>query len=485
MHKIAGVMHIYFMGICGTAMGNAALLMKELGHEVSGSDKGIYPPMSDLLVNSGIKIYDGYSAERLLFLRPDLVVVGNVISRGNPEIEWLLESRAFEYVSLPELLKTQLLKSRRNIVVSGTHGKTTTSSIAAFLLREHGDKPGWLIGGVPRDLSAGASAGEPAKPFVIEGDEYDTAFFDKRSKFVQYLPEILLINNIEFDHADIFRDLADVKRAFSHVARLVPRNGCVVANGDDDNVAEILAKITWTPILRVGVGENCDVRIRDFAETAAGSEFALTWKGRDWGKVAWSQSGIFNARNAAMAATACAVFCAGDKAEWEFPLGALAKFQGVKRRREILVDTPKLVVVEDFGHHPTAIRLTLAALRQRYPSRKLVCAFEPRSNTAVRRVLQNDFANALATADAVFIAPIFRPERFRAGEALDTATVAENLRSRGIEAHAPTTIDELLEMVEATADKASEREPAVVVFFSNGAFGGIIKKFANLYRPLF
>ncbi len=478
-------MHIYFMGVCGTAMGNAALLMRELGHEVSGSDTGIYPPMSDLLLSSGIKIYDGYSAERLLFLKPDLVVVGNVISRGNAEIEWLLESRAVDYVSLPELLRLHLLKSRRNIVVSGTHGKTTTSSITAFLLRENGEDPGWLIGGVPQDLPTGASTGKSGKPFVIEGDEYDTAFFDKRSKFIQYLPEILLINNIEFDHADIFRDLQDVKRTFSHVARLVPRNGCVIANGDDTNVAEILQGITWTQVLRVGVGENCDVKIRDFTETPDGSEFSLVWKDHEWGKVSWKQSGIFNARNAAMAATACAVFCAGEKPEWEFPLDALSRFRGVKRRREILVDTPKISVVEDFGHHPTAIRLTLDALRGRFPNRKIVCAFEPRSNTAVRNVLQDDFANALAGADTVFVAPIFRPERFRQGEALDVATVAKNLRECGIEAFAPETITELFEKLETVASATSEASPVVVVFFSNGAFGGIIKKFADLHRPLF
>ena len=477
-------MHIYFMGICGTAMGNAALLMRELGHEVSGADTGIYPPMSEMLLNSGIKIYDGYSAERLSFLNPDLVVVGNVVSRGHPEIEWLLESRAIDYVSLPELLRTKLLKSRHNIVVSGTHGKTTTSSLAAFLLREAGKNPGWLIGGVPFDLPTGSNPGREDSPFVIEGDEYDTAFFDKRSKFIQYLPEILLINNIEFDHADIFRDLQDVLRTFSHVLRLVPRNGCIVVNGDDENVASILGNVDWAQILRVGIGENCDVRIRDFRETAEGSEFSLEWRGRDWGKISWRQSGLFNARNAAMAATAAAVFCAGEKREWEFPLDALSRFRGVKRRREILVDTPALVAIEDFGHHPTAIKFTLEALRERYPNRKLICAFEPRSNTAVRSVLQKDFTESLARADAAFVAPIFRPERFKPGESLDTAQIAAELRSRGVEAHAPERVETLLCELENEADKASADAPAVVVFFSNGAFGGIIKNFAQNYKPL-
>ncbi len=475
-------MHIYFMGICGTAMGNAALLMRSLGHEVSGSDKGIYPPMSDMLRDSGVKIYDGYSAERLAFLHPDLVVVGNVVSRGHPEMEWLLESRAIDYVSLPELLRTRLLKHRRDIVVAGTHGKTTTSSLAAFLLRERGENPGWLIGGVPRDLPGGSAPGTDGGPFVIEGDEYDTAFFDKRSKFIQYLPQILVLNNLEFDHADIFRDLQDVQRTFSHVIRLVPRDGYIVANGDDANLAPLLENVTWAPIVRVGLGENCDVRICDFRETPASSEFSLTWRGNAWGHVAWAQSGIFNARNAAMAATACALYCAGEQKEWEFPLDALAKFRGVKRRREILTDTPALVAIEDFGHHPTAIKLTLQALRERYPNRRLIAAFEPRSNTAVRKILQDAFTDALANADAALIAPVHHASG--GAEKMNTAEVAAALRSRGTDARAPESTERLFVELEELADAATEDAPAVVVFFSNGAFGGIIRRFADFHRPL-
>lgn len=463
-------------------MGNAALLMRALGHDVSGSDKNVYPPMSDALRNAGVKIYDGYSAERLSFIRPDLVVVGNVVSRGHPEMEWLLESRALDYVSLPELLRTRLLKNRHNIVVAGTHGKTTTTALAAFLLREHGENPGWLVGGVPRDLPGGSAPGTDGGAFVIEGDEYDTAFFDKRSKFIQYLPEILVLNNLEFDHADIFRDLQDVQRTFSHVIRLVPRNGYIVANGDDANLAPLLENVSWAPIVRVGLGENCDVRIHDFRETPEGSAFSLTWRVNVWGDVAWSQSGIFNARNAAMAATACALFTASDKPEWAFPLDALARFQGVKRRREILVETPSLVAVEDFGHHPTALKLTLQALRERYPSRKLIAAFEPRSNTAVRKLMQDAFTDALGNADAALIAPVHHASG--GAEKMDTAEVARALCSRGIDAVAPETLDELFEKLETLADGASPENPALVVFFSNGAFGGIIKRFADLYRPL-
>lgn len=476
-------MHIYFMGICGTAMGNAALLMRALGNEVSGSDQNVYPPMSDTLRDAGIKIYDGYSAERLSFIHPDLVVVGNVVSRGHPEMEWLLESRALDYVSLPELLRTRLLKKRHNIVVAGTHGKTTTSSITAFLLREHGENPGWLIGGVPLDLQCGATPGQDGGAFVIEGDEYDTAFFDKRSKFIQYLPEILVLNNLEFDHADIFRDLQDVQRTFSHVIRLVPRNGYIVANGDDENLAPLLENVSWAPVVRVGLGENCDVRIHDFRETPEGSTFRLTYRGNAWGNVAWSQSGIFNARNAAMAATASALFSAtDDDFAHAFPLDALARFQGVKRRREILVDTPSLVVVEDFGHHPTALKLTLQALRERYPTRKIIAAFEPRSNTAVRKLMQDAFTDALGNADVALIAPVHHASG--GAEKMNTEEVAQTLRSRGKIAFSPQKIEELFEELEKIVDAASQENPAVVVFFSNGAFGGIIKRFADMYRPL-
>lgn len=476
-------MHVYFMGICGTAMGNAALLMRSLGHEVSGSDKGIYPPMSDLLKNAGVKIYDGWSAERLALVHPDLVVVGNVVSRGHPEMEWLLDTRAFDYVSLPELLRTRLLKKRRNIVVAGTHGKTTTTSIAAFLLRECGENPGWLVGGVPRDLPGGAAAGTDGGAFVIEGDEYDTAFFDKRSKFVQYLPEILVLNNLEFDHADIFRDLQDVQRAFSHVMRIVPRRGCIIANGDDENLAPLLDAVTWTRVLRVGVGENCDLRIRDFRETPRGSSFSLAWRGNAWGSAAWTQSGLFNARNAACAAAACAVFASPDAPErTPFPSAPLEKFQGVKRRREILLDTPALVVAEDFGHHPTALRLTLSALRERYPERKIIAAFEPRSNTAVRRLMQDAFADALAVADAALIAPVHHASG--GAEKMDTRELARTLRSRGREAEAPETLEQVFPALEKFADAATADAPALVVFFSNGAFGGLIRRFADFHRPL-
>lgn len=473
-------MHIYFLGICGTAMGNAALLMRALGHTVSGSDTGVYPPMSDLLRDAGITILEGWDATRLENLKPDLVVIGNVAARGHPEVEWLLETRSLPYVSLPELLRLHILNRRQNIVVSGTHGKTTTTALTTHLLRAQGADPGYLIGGVPRDLPSGTAPGHDGGTFVIEGDEYDSAFFDKRSKFIQYLPSLLLINNVEFDHADIFRDLPDILRTFSHVARLVPRNGAIIANGDDSNVAQILSAVSWCPVLRVGIGENNDVRIENFSENSSDSTFSLTWNKQPWATVRWNLPGLFNARNAAMAAAAAALALQPKKPH-HFSPTALNTFQGVKRRQEKHIDSDRLVVIEDFGHHPTAIAATLVSLRARYPHHRIVAAFEPRSNTAVRKVLQNQFQEALSHADCIFLAPVHRAEKYGA-DCLDTTAISSALQSQGKTAVAASDHEALLAGLRTEADRTSADHPALVVFFSNGAFGGIIQKF--LQGPL-
>ncbi len=468
-------MRIYFLGICGTAMGNVALLLRSMGHEVLGADTGIYPPMSDYLRQAGIEILEGWSAERLAKLKPDLVVVGNIASRGHPEVEWLLCNPSQAYVSLPELLRTQLLNQRRNIVVAGTHGKTTTTCLAAYLLRAQGLNPGWLVGGVPRDLPEASFAGQKGGPFVIEGDEYDTAFFDKRSKFIQYLPHVLAINNCEFDHADIFRDLTDVLRTFSHVLRIVPSNGAVVANGDDANVASLLTGVTWAPIWRVGVGPGNDAVIQDFKETPEGASFTLSWRGRFWGKVSWSLPGIFNARNAAMAAVSAGLLIDAQDPT-NLSLAPLAEFRGVQRRQQVLVSRPQLVVIEDFGHHPTALQLTLESLRARYPQHTLVACFEPRSNTAARKVMQDAFQAALQLADEVFLSPPHRGDKL--GEArFDSDGVAAALTQAGRLGFAPSSNEALLSTLLERTRHATQ--PRCVVFFSNGSFGGIIKKFAE------
>jgi UDP-N-acetylmuramate: L-alanyl-gamma-D-glutamyl-meso-diaminopimelate ligase len=466
---------LYFMGVCGTAMGNAALLARSAGHEVAGADSGIYPPMSSVLADAGVKVHEGYDPVRLASLGPDLVVVGNAMTRGNAEIEWLLDTRALPFTSLPAMLHDHVLLHRRNIVVAGTHGKTTTTALAAHLLRENGRDPGYLIGGVPQDPPTGSHLGAAADPFVIEGDEYDSAFFDKRSKFIHYAPHVAVFNNLEFDHADIFRDLADVQRAFIHFSRIVPRNGFAVINGDDGNL-RALGTMPWTRVVRVGMDEGNDARIVDFSETPSGSCFSLLWRGAPWAKVEWSLFGSYNARNAAMAATASGL-ALGDDPPRAISLGALARFRGVRRRQEVLVSLPGLTVIEDFGHHPTALAETLRSLRARFPGAVLTAVFEPRSNTARVRTLQMGFARALAQADEVYLGAVSRAEALREDERFDAEAVAGNLEAQGVRAWQFGRNGDLHDAL--AADTLPARgSPRVVIFFTNGSFDGIIGRFA-------
>jgi UDP-N-acetylmuramate: L-alanyl-gamma-D-glutamyl-meso-diaminopimelate ligase len=468
-------MKIYFMGICGTAMGNAALLARACGHDVAGADSNIYPPMSTVLMDAGIRAHEGYDPARLQSLGPDLVVIGNAMMRGNPEIEWLLDTRAIPITSLPAMLHDQVLCRRRNVVISGTHGKTTTTAIAAHLLCGNGRDPGYLIGGVPQDPPTGSHLGSAADPFVIEGDEYDSAFFDKRSKFIHYSPFVAVFNNLEFDHADIFRDLADVQRTFVHFSRIIPRNGYAVLNGDDSNL-RILGPMPWTRVVRVGMDEGNDTRIVDFSETAAGSSFALLWRGAPWGTVKWSLPGAYNARNAAMAATAAGLAVEGERPTG-LSLGPLERFRGVRRRQEVLVSGSQLTIVEDFGHHPTAIAETLRSFRTRFPGAMLTAVFEPRSNTARVKTLQAGFERALSEADEVYVGPVNRAGALSAEERFDPEAVAENLEAQGIHArHFPSNG----ELHDALAAETLPRrgQPRVVIFFSNGSFDGIIGKYA-------
>jgi UDP-N-acetylmuramate: L-alanyl-gamma-D-glutamyl-meso-diaminopimelate ligase len=468
-------MKLYFMGICGTAMGNAALLARAAGHDVLGADAGVYPPMSDVLAQAGITVHEGYQPERLAALAPDLVVIGNAMSRGNPEVEWLLETRALKFTSLPAWLSDGVLAQRQNLVICGTHGKTTTTALTAFLLRENGRDPGFLIGGVPLDPPTGHHLGAAADPFVIEGDEYDSAFFDKRSKFIHYQPHIAVLNNLEFDHADIFRDLADVQRTFTHLTRIVPRNGWLVLNGDDENL-RALPKATWTQVLRVGTGEGNDVRIESFEESAHGSRFTLLWQGRDWAQVHWPLPGLFNARNAAMAGVAAALALHPHEPT-RLDLAPLARFRGVKRRQERLVEHDRLTVIEDFGHHPTALAETLRSLRARFPGTRLTAVFEPRSNTARTKTLQTGFLEALSLADEVYIGAINRADKLGADQRFDVDEVCAALRGRGRMARTAGTNHELLQQL-LLATIASDETKRLVIFFSNGSFDGIIAEYA-------
>ena len=466
-------MKIYFMGICGTAMGNAALLSRAAGHEVLGADSGVYPPMSTVLEKAGISLHDGYDAARLARLAPDLVVIGNAMSRGNPEVEWLLSTRQIPFTSLPASLHEQVLARRKNLVICGTHGKTTTTALTAYLLRSAGKDPGFLIGGVPQDPPVGSHLGSQSDPFVIEGDEYDSAFFDKRSKFIHYAPHVAVLNNLEFDHADIFRDLADVVRTFTHLTRIVPANGFVVLNGDDPNL-KALGAMPWTQVIRVGLSEGCDVRISGFSESPTGSTFTLQWRDTPWAQVSWGLTGLYNARNAAMAATAAGLALDPVRPS-ALSLSALASFRGVKRRQEILLSLPNLTVIEDFGHHPTALAETLRSLRNRFPGFVISAAFEPRSNTARTKVLEGAFQEALGLADEVYLGPVNRGEKLAIAERFDAPGVAAALRGRGLFAEAYPDNEALLAALTGRVRSSGER-PRLVAFFTNGSFDGIIAR---------
>jgi UDP-N-acetylmuramate: L-alanyl-gamma-D-glutamyl-meso-diaminopimelate ligase len=472
-------MRLYFMGICGTAMGNAAILARSAGNEVMGADSNVYPPMSTVLAEAGIRVYEGYDPSRLKELCPDLVVIGNAMTRGNPEVEWLMDTRAIPFTSLPAMLHDRVLVGRKNIVVSGTHGKTTTTAMAAFLLREGGRDPGYLIGGVPQDPPTGSHLGSAGDPFVIEGDEYDSAFFDKRSKFIHYAPHVAVFNNLEFDHADIFRDLADVQRTFTHFSRIIPRNGYAVLNGDDSNL-RALGSMAWTRVVKVGTDERNDTRIIDFIETPNGSGFTLLWRGSLWGRVEWSLSGIYNARNGAMAATAAGL-AVWDDHPTRIDLGAFARFRGVRRRQEVLVAAAGITVIEDFGHHPTAIAETLSSFRARFPGAVVTAVFEPRSNTARIRTLQAGFERALSHADEVYLGPVSRSASIRDEERFDPEAVAENLEAQGVSARQFGSNADLHKALEE--DTLPVRgAPRVVIFFTNGSFDGIIGKYAASAR---
>jgi UDP-N-acetylmuramate: L-alanyl-gamma-D-glutamyl-meso-diaminopimelate ligase len=463
-------MHFYFMGICGTAMGNAALLVKEQGHQVSGSDAGVYPPMCDVLADAGITVLEGFDADRLAALKPDTVVVGNAMSRGNPEVEWLLDQSGIAYISLPELFHNTVLPKRKSVVIAGTHGKTTTTTLTAYLLEHAGVQPGWLIGGVPNDLPGGAKLGLGV-PFVIEGDEYDSAFFDKRSKFIHYRPQVAVLNNLEFDHADIFRDLEDVQRTFRHFLRIIPGSGYALINGDDANIAALMPA-PWTQVRRVGVGAGNDLVIRNFQDAPTGAQFELVWQGELWAQVRWPMHGLFNARNVAMAALAAA-YASGCEAPCQFDLSALAEFRGVRRRQDVLHVDDDWVVLEDFAHHPTAVANAIEALRAAYPGRRMTVCFEPRSNTAASSRFQIEFQAALSGADRVYLGAVHRAERMQLAERLNTAVMAEALPA----AKAFGSNEALFEQLRVDL---SHESGGLVIFFSNGSFDAVPLRIAEL-----
>jgi UDP-N-acetylmuramate: L-alanyl-gamma-D-glutamyl-meso-diaminopimelate ligase len=419
-------------------------------------------------------VLDGFDAARLAALKPDQVVVGNAMSRGNPEVEWLLDQSEITFISLPELFHDTVLPKRCPVVITGTHGKTTTSTITAYLLERSGAKPGWLIGGVPNDLPSGAKLGE-GRAFVIEGDEYDSAFFDKRSKFIHYRPQIAILNNLEFDHADIFRDLEDVQRSFRHFLRVIPASGYALVNGDDPNIAALLPA-PWTQVLRVGVGEDNDLQITNFQDAPEGAQFDLVWKDEHWAHVAWPQHGLFNARNAAMAALSAALTSDRQNPR-DFGLSTLADFQGVRRRQDVLHSDDSWTIVEDFAHHPTAVAEAIEALRAAYPDRKMTVCFEPRSNTAASARFQTEFQTALSGADRVYLGAVHRADSMRPEERLDTSMMANALPDA-------KAFDDNQSLLKTLKMCVSDEAHGLIVFLTNGSFDGLPHSLADTCSSL-
>jgi UDP-N-acetylmuramate: L-alanyl-gamma-D-glutamyl-meso-diaminopimelate ligase len=450
--------NFHFLGICGTAMGAVAAELRERGYGVSGSDENVYPPMSIFLEEKGISLSAGFRAEHIP-PEVDVVVIGNAMKRGNPEVEAVLNRKLF-YLSLPEVLKNYFLRGKHNLVVTGTHGKTTTTALLGWIMEKAGRKPGYLVGGIPKNLGQGARLND-SKYFVIEGDEYDTAFFDKRSKFVHYLPELVIVNNIEFDHADIFRDLEEVKLSFRRLLNIVPQNGMVLLNGDDHNCVEV-ARDCLAQLVEVGFSKNCAQRIRDVAYSSIGSRFTLGDERFEIPLI-----GEFNVRNAAIAATA-ARFYDVPKAKID---KALKTFEGVARRQEVRGQERGVTVIDDFAHHPTALAQTLQALRHRFPKHRLWAVFEPRSNTTRRAVFQKELAEALQMADGVFVAQVARleqiPEHERLNPEVVVATIAKSGRPAFYEPNADAIVERIVPML-----KPSD----VVAVFSNGGFDNIHEK---------
>ncbi|MDX1253085.1 MAG: UDP-N-acetylmuramate:L-alanyl-gamma-D-glutamyl-meso-diaminopimelate ligase [Gammaproteobacteria bacterium] len=445
-------MHIHILGVCGTFMGGIAVLARQLGYRVTGSDASVYPPMSTQLTEQGIELMEGYDPAHLDPV-PDCVVIGNALSRGNPAVEYAL-NRGLNYTSGPAFLAEHLLQNRWVLAVAGTHGKTTTSSMLAWILEYAGLKPGFLIGGVPGNFSISARLGE-APFFVVEADEYDTAFFDKRSKFVHYRPRTLVMNNLEFDHADIFPDLEAIKRQFHHLVRTVPGNGLIVSNAQDDNLDDVLERGRWTPVEYFGEEDTAGWSARDVAPD--GSGFDVWWADAHMGRVAWPLLGRHNVHNA-LAAIAAARH-AGVMPR--HAVAALAEFAGVKRRMEQRGVVNGVTVYDDFAHHPTAIQTTLEGLRKRVGDQRIIAVLEPRSNTMRMGVHQQMLAPSLALADEVIL---YQP----ADIGWDVSAVASSLGAKA------AVFDTVPAIVTHLAGHAQTGDHVLIM--SNGGFGGIHAK---------
>jgi UDP-N-acetylmuramate: L-alanyl-gamma-D-glutamyl-meso-diaminopimelate ligase len=456
------VVHLHILGVCGTFMGGIAAIAQQSGHRVTGCDANVYPPMSEQLRALGIELIEGYGADQIA-LAPDLWVIGNVVTRGNPLMEAILD-RGDRYVSGPQWLAEQVLQSKWVLAIAGTHGKTTTSAMLAWILKCAKRSPGYLIGGLAPDLKVSAHAGS-SDLFVIEADEYDTAFFDKRSKFVHYRPRTVILNNLEFDHADIFADLAAIERQFHHLVRTIPRSGLIIVQEADEALKRVLAQGCWTPIEALGSAQGWEAGEQD-----GSGAFDVFWREKPVGRLHWELAGAYNRRNG-LAAIAAARHAGVEPAA---AIEALSRFRGVRRRLELRGTARGVSVYDDFAHHPTAIRETIAGLRQRMQgsrerdgSDRILAVFEPRSNTLKQGVLKEALPGSFAAADKVYV--------HSAGLAWDAAAVFAPLGAR---ARCEPDLQALVAAIVAEA-----RDGDRILVMSNGGFGDIHQKLIAALQP--
>ncbi len=474
LKEIPEIKRVYLIGICGTAMASLAGMLQQRGFEVSGSDEHIYPPMSTYLERLGIPVLEGYTKQHLETFRPEVVVIGNAAASTNAEAAATVELD-LPYTSMPEAIHQLFIRGKHSIVVTGTHGKTTTTSLMAWLLEAAGRDPSMVVGGIPLNFNHNFKLGA-GSDFVIEGDEYNTAFFDKGPKFLHYHANTLLLNNIEFDHADIYSDLGAIIEAFRAAVRQVAAGDAIVANGDDANVMSLRgdARSRW---LTFGFGRTCDAFATDAEERPEGTTFTAWWEGKEWRRFHTTLSGRHNVLNA----LACAVIARlRGVSEDEIQKG-LETFQGIKRRMEVRGVERGVTVIDDFAHHPTAIATTVAGARRRYPGQRIWALFEPRSISSSRKEFEAGYIDAFHEADRVIVGPVFHRQRYETRYGLDkmmsVETIVESLKKDGIEAERIDDFDAI-----AARIAAEGREGDVVLVMSSGAFGGVHERILAALR---
>ena len=463
--------HIHLIGICGTAMASLAGMLAERGFRVTGSDAAAYPPMSDFLQSLGIPVSQPFAVANLT-PAPDLVVIGNAISRGNVELEHVLDQR-MPFCSLPQLLHDEFLRGKEVLVVAGTHGKTTTTSMLAWIFESAGLQPSFLIGGIAENFGRSFQLGA-GKYFILEGDEYDTAFFDKGPKFLHYFPDAIILTSVEFDHADIYKDLDAVETAFKRLVNLIPRRGRIVAFDQGESINRCLAR-AFCPVERYGSSAEATLQITNMKFEPAITRWTLLRDGKPWADLEFPLAGEYNVWNASAAAAVAA--SAGISSD--AIATALKTFKSVKRRLEVKAEVNGITLIDDFAHHPTAIAATLNALRARYPGRRLWAILEPRSNTLRRNVFQDELARSLAVADEIIIANVFKSESIPEAERLDVNAVATHLVQTGHRARVLAEVEAIVQLC-----VPEMRAGDVVALLSNGGFGGIYEKLPQRLKSL-